>query len=429
MPQEAQPSTPAAEWAFKGGDPQRTSFVNRTCPHHLFIPHWSFYHYDVAYTTPLIDRGGNVYVAPTSGEVYKLKRDGDLVWTYQLNGSSPANPAMADGTIFISDSIGKAYAIDAETGQLRWSRQLTPKNGSPGNYGVSLGGGLVFFHASPEGPQSGSSFFIACQASTGEEQWQVEIHSPVYNVMPAMADGDSALVYTDMDGGTHKLEVATGRELWSSPGFPFAETEGWNAKPGMVPHSHSAMALVGNGVVYTAGNPTRHTGRVRALRLDTGEEIWRTEFDSMMGNGAALADIDGVPTLVFGTGVTALHPIPEAKPPFIGKLYALEAATGRELWRFQAEPMLTIASPGTVVNPLCTRGNLPDSWSVPLIDGRGIVYVGWQGGILYAVNGRNGKLVSLFNTTEGIQSQPTAGPSGELVITSGMHVHSFWSSP
>lgn len=70
--------------------------------------------------------------------------------------------------------------------------------------------------------------------------------------------------------------------------------------------------------------------------------------------------------------------------------------------------------------------NMPDAFSAPAIDGNGTVYIGWHGGIVYALDGRDGSLISLYRGGEGAQSSPAIGPSGEMVITTMLTTHSFW---
>merc|ERR1711920_1118960 len=97
--------------------------------------------------------------------------------------------------------------------------------------------------------------------------------------------------------------------------------------------------------------------------------LWSTDVRWMMGNAGAVKVINGVPILVFGVGVTCLHPIPESKPPFEGIVYGLHAETGEVLWTFTSDPLLDFVAAGTIADPACPRFNLPDAFSTVLIDG------------------------------------------------------------
>jgi len=415
-------------WPCKLGNARRSGATDCIAPTDLSLPRWSYFTPSVVYNAPLIDEHSNVYVIATSGEVFALDPNGEVRWLYKTRLPDPANPAMQDDTLFTLDTGGFGYALSTQTGQERWVRKVADRAGG-GNDAVAVGEGLVIFHQHiGAAGWTDEAEFIACEVDTGREVWRSRVDSNYFNVMPAFAENGSAIVFTDQNGGTFKLESRTGRVLWAQPGFPFPLTpeEHWYGAVGEAPRSHSALALVGDGVIYTAGNPTRSRGRVRALSLASGEELWSRKFELMMGNGGALADIDGVPTLVFGVGIPALHPIPEANPPYHGKVYALDASTGATLWSFRAAPLADWKAAGSVMYSRCFQMNMPDAFSAPTIDGNGTVYIGWQSGIVYAINGRNGKLVSFYETNEGIQAAPSIGPRGELIVAGGRHTHSFW---
>mmetsp|Transcript_22399 Transcript_22399/g.62898 ORF Transcript_22399/g.62898 Transcript_22399/m.62898 type:complete len:473 (+) Transcript_22399:53-1471(+) len=413
-------------WLYKLGDAQRTGWTNRTAPRRL-SPRWSFRTVGVTYSAPLVDQLGNVYIVTTTGEVWSLDPNSDTRWFYQLHAGGK-DAQIWNETLFVSDDSGFGYAISTASGQPLWVRRVAQRS-SGGHHGVLVGQGLAIFHEHiGDTGWTLDADFIACDAATGAERWRSKDGLPFFNVLPAFADEGSAIVYTDMDGGIHKMATETGAKLWSSPGYPFPLTieANWHGDFGGAPRGHGALALVHDGVAYSSGNPTRYSGRVRAHRLDTGEVLWSTDVAHMMGNAAAIADIDGVRTLVFGTGVTILQPIPESHEPYRGTVYGLDARTGAVRWTYEAEPWHWFLAAGSVTYKGCPQWNLPDAFSAPSIDGSGAVYIGWHGGILYALDGRDGSLLSQFDLGEGMQSAPAIGPHGELVATAATTTYSFW---
>lgn len=418
-------------WPMKLGNKLRTSLSNRTGPRDISQPRWSFYLNSITYNSPLVDKSGNIYLLTTDGAIVSRDPNGEHRWFFMVGGS-PTNPAMEDGTLFFTTSEGLAYAVSMETGSQLWTKRFAPRS-SAGNEAVTVGEGLLIVHTMvgwPPGAWTEESEFVALNPKSGEEIWRSRVDAPFFNVIMAFADEGAALVFTDMDGGTYKMETQTGKLIWSTPGFPFPLTPeaSWNGGSGGAPRSHSALALVDQkrGVVYGGGNPSRHTGRVRALSLKTGEELWSRTVHNMLGNNGALAEIDGVPTLVFGAGIPCMHPIPESKPPFYGSVYALNAETGRIIWSFDCEPHQGIVAAGSVLHPSCMKVNMPDAFNSPTIDGSGTVYIGWHGGIIYALDGRNGALISEYRGGEGPQPQAAIGPSGELIVVGALWVSSFW---
>mmetsp|Transcript_23949 Transcript_23949/g.65267 ORF Transcript_23949/g.65267 Transcript_23949/m.65267 type:complete len:476 (-) Transcript_23949:44-1471(-) len=419
-------------WPMKLGDMQRTSRSNRTGPRDLKQPRWSFFLPSITYNTPLVDRSGNIYILTTWGSVVSLDPNGEPRWYFQTKVPDLCNPVLQDGALYFSDSSGLAHALAAQTGAVLWQRHFARVQ-SAGNWAITVGEGLVIAHChlgGRPGSWTGESEFVALNRSSGDEVWRSRVDSSFFNVIMAFSDGGASLVVTDQVGGTFKMETKTGRVIWSAPGFPFPLTPEahWYGGRGGAPRTHSALALVDlqRGVVYSGGNPSRHTGRVRALSLETGEELWQCNVDKMLGNNGALADIDGVPTLVFGAGITCQHPIPESKPPFKGTVYGLHAETGAIRWTFEAPTWDFPYAAGSVLHPQCVQLNLPDAWNSPTIDGNGTVYIGWHGGIMFALDGRSGAVISEHHGGEGIQAQAAIGPSGELIVVGAQWTHSFW---
>jgi len=426
---EVQPRPSGGEyaWPIKMGDLPRSGRASVAAPLDLAAgPVWSFYAGSVVYSTTLIDAQGDVYVATTAGMIYRLKRSGEVVWKYKLKGVMPPCPALFDGALFVSDTLGWGYSLDMASGQERWVRRIHKFLGED-NWAVFAGAGLVTFSVSnvrgvPVSTDDEAQL-VAVSATDGTELWRATAASSFFNVMPALADGGRSLLFTDASMGFYKVEADSGRELWRQPGYT-----NWTSIGG--PRSLAGCTLVDarRGTVYVSGNPSQLTGIVRAHRL-TGELLWSTPLKYQMANAAALADINGVPTLVLGTGYPMpMHlSLPEAKNPYEGLLYALHAETGEVLWTFAPTPAQ--ASPLCVGNHLLTLDpvfNLPDAFSAPAIDSNGTVFVGWHGGIVYALDGRTGREISHYDAEEGIQGAPSFGPDGELVIATGTHVQSFW---
>ncbi len=75
--------------------------------------------------------GDRVYIGSGSGRVYSLGlRDGCLAWTFKADGGVRAAVVVGvvkpgeTATAFVSDIRATVYALDAATGQLKWTRRL-----------------------------------------------------------------------------------------------------------------------------------------------------------------------------------------------------------------------------------------------------------------------------------------------------------------
>src|SRR5262249_39194994 len=83
-----------------------------------------------------------VYAADTTGTVYALTRDGDLLWRTTLNVPNflppqvlppslkvAVSPPVANRTGVIGDGPGQIQGLDVDTGQVRWTTR--PPNPGP----------------------------------------------------------------------------------------------------------------------------------------------------------------------------------------------------------------------------------------------------------------------------------------------------------
>lgn len=131
-----------------------------------------------------------------------------------------------------------------------------------------------------------------------------------------------------------------------------------------------------NGVLYTTG------GRLLlALEADTGKEIWRVEKDEMF---LGLAVANGM----IYVGNWDLN------------LYAFDQSTGEEKWKFPAR-----------------AGGM--FWSAPAVDGE-IVYAGNIDKYLYAIDAQTGELRWEFQTGGGAVSE-AAVSDGVVYVSDSSH--------
>src|SRR5262245_28034203 len=92
-------------------------------------------------------------------------------WLFQhgvIDGvSNQTTPIIVDGTMYVTDSRGSVYAVDAADGHLLWSYDVTAKLGGGAregyifrNRGATYGDGVVY--------TAGGSFIFALDAKTGK---------------------------------------------------------------------------------------------------------------------------------------------------------------------------------------------------------------------------------------------------------------------
>ena len=241
-------------------------------------------------------------------------------WALQTDGAIWGSPAISAGTVFIGSDDGNLYAVDAQSGSLKW------KFASQGivRSQPAIANDLVYF-------TSDDGSLYAIQAKDGTKTWSVDIGnfldratredlggspSPTgYDYVqssPVVADGT---VYAgSLDGNLYALEADTGAVKWTFTtagkirGTPAVDQGtvyigSWDkllyaidARSGKVRWASGvggqvqSTALVANGMVYCASRKAS----VVALDAQTGELKWEHSYGSNMWVESSPRLVDGV---------------------------------------------------------------------------------------------------------------------------------------
>jgi outer membrane protein assembly factor BamB len=252
---------------------------------------------------------------------------GAVRWSFAPRALA-GTPVLANGTVYIAPEDGNAYAVDAATGTPRWTFQRTGGSANTGFDGYTAVEGPVVYVTS----DFGSVF--ALNTSGGSQKWRVTLTSDLDHIYtaPAVANG---LVYVSVGGFDNEvlaLDAATGKTRWTLKGD----------------QEFDGTPLVAGGTVYVGGGLTLY-----AVNATTGTVRWRF---------TTTGDILTRPA--FGNGLVYLGSADET-------VYAVDATTGTERWHFKTG--------GVAPGPLIATG------AAVTLDGD-TLYAGSQGGILYALN-------------------------------------------
>jgi outer membrane protein assembly factor BamB len=256
-------------------------------------------------------------------------RTGDRRWSFDAINPN-ATPTVVDGTVYAAST--DLYAVDTKLGSLQWCFEGSGSFvGSP-----TVSDGTVY-----AGSRDGRLY--AVDAGTGSELWRFETGHRRWS-SPAVVDGTlyvaSGSETTD-EGASSQFETTTLYAVDTET----ADTE-WRVDIKGIPDSAPTVA---NGTVYIgSGAPD---DAVLALDAATGDEVWR--FESTWLGGCSPTVADG---MVYVGGPNSGDG---------GSLYALEAGTGDLAWQFETEDRIVRSSP-TVAD--------------------GVVYVGVTDGSLRAVD-------------------------------------------
>lgn len=280
-----------------------------------------------------------VFAGSDNNVLHAFRVDGRESWSRQLEGDGRfvATPALLGNTVLGYTSGSVVTALDASSGQLRWSRSVSAVQGAfPGS--PTVAGGLVYvvpyelvaldaatgdvrwtrpnvgcFVCSPAirngtlyiggGPAVGRRF-LALDAATGAPRWTFRPQAGRnfgWSASPAVAGGRVFQAAFVSQRGTkayslYAFKASSGKRLWK-------------IKVGTSEFLTSSSPAVAYGTVFyvSPGN------RIYAVRASDGKKLWSKSISTSASSPAVAGGV-----VYFGAGLT---------------VYALDAKTGKRLWR------------------------------------------------------------------------------------------------
>jgi outer membrane protein assembly factor BamB len=213
---------------------------------------------------------GVVYFGSGDGNVYALEANtGILKWKFQTGDVVHSSPAVADGTLFIGSWDRYLYALDASSGKEKWRFQTGDDPEIHNHIGIqsspAVVDGVVYF-----GCRDANVY--AVDAATGKQKWSFANDGSWVNNSPVVHEGK---VYfgTSIPGILHAVDARTGAALFQLPtGTPV----------------FSSMAIA-NGMLYM-GN---FGGKLTAIDLKTQKSTWIFETEGAKQNASAFSNPDG----------------------------------------------------------------------------------------------------------------------------------------
>jgi outer membrane protein assembly factor BamB len=320
---------------------------------------------------------GKVYLAQQKGLFFALDaQTGKVRWRKSLGRCAAASPTIGKGLVYqsymhpvecLQDQAGAdgfVVAWDADTGRERWRFKSAPIESSP-----LLKGKRLFVG-------SWDHNVYAINAMNGKKIWSFQADDQV-NTSAAYWKGR---IFIASDGGTlYSLSAKTGKLLWSRQSqSKFGSREFWYATP-----------TVAYGRVYI-GNTD---GTMYVYGAKTGNLLWARPLGTYIYGAAAVYRRK----VFVGT--------------YDGKFYALDAATGDTVWEIDARGAVHAAPTvmdGLVYYAVCSTCGSEAARAVA----RGPDST-------YAVRARNGKVVWRFR--DGKYANPVVADPERLYITGQSH--------
>jgi polyvinyl alcohol dehydrogenase (cytochrome) len=288
----------------------------------------------------------------------------ELRWAFGFadGTATRSQPSVVGNQLLVGGQFGEVYSLDAETGCIQWAHQGE----------ASVKGVVAVSGEDGRGRRTA----IAADTRTNVTALDIETGQPLWTVR----------------AGDHPAHTITG-----SP----------------VIHGDRVFVPISSMEVVTGANPAYRcctsSGAVVALDLASGALVWRhrviAEEAAAVGTtarGVAIMAPSGAPVwssptvdakrglLYVGTGENYTRPTTETSDAIL----ALELATGKVAWSFQATAMdaYNLACGGATNGPNCPAPPGPDVdfGQAPLImtlpNGRDLLVVGQKLGVVYALD-------------------------------------------
>jgi outer membrane protein assembly factor BamB len=300
---------------------------------------WPAHNYDLA------NSRATTHTDITAQNVATLKRK----WSFKIPGNGvfgnfATTPIVLNGVVYFQDLNSNVYAVDEQTGTLKWKH--TFNSPSIGPNGVSFGYGRLY--------GATEKFAFALDPANGNVVWRHTLAPSVHvgiDMAPQLYDNKVLISTVPGSGVKHfyeagavgivyALDASTGKTVWSFDTYPktkLGKISGgglWYppavgadgnvylgvANPGLWPNSKK------NPNAALRPGPNLYTDSLVALDGATGKLKWYRQviphdvrdYDLMIG--PVLYTPAGGPEMVIGAGK-------------MGKVYAWNAATGAPVWR------------------------------------------------------------------------------------------------
>ena len=214
------------------------------------------------YCSPAVEKD-KVFIGDDMGYLtaYALK-DGKALWRFQSGKRIVGTPAVSEGIVVFGSADCKIYGLNAQNGNLLW----TVETSEPVLGAVTIDNGTAYIGASDH-------TFRAINTCNGEIKWTFTGVKGYIETKPLVTD--SKVIFGAWDNTWYALNKADGRELWK-----------WTGGLTRMHFSPAAVwPVAAEGKVFIT-DPQR---AMTAIEIETGNTVWRT-FQSMVRETIGLSE-------------------------------------------------------------------------------------------------------------------------------------------
>jgi outer membrane protein assembly factor BamB len=298
--------------------------------------------------------GELVYAGGEDGQLHAVDaRTGEKRWSFKAGGALRTRATAAGSALYFQADDGLLYKVDAASGREAWRVQILEKpverlpfDNPKSRYDrfgsdVTVAGGRLYV-----GTHEGK--LIALEAATGARVWEFATGDSVL-AAPALASG--RLYVGSYDKHVYALDAASGRLLWkrdtqgavvSTPavagdlvvvGNRCYDLVGIRAETGEIAWKRylwfswiESSAVVRDGVAYVGSSDAASVG---AFDAKTGRPRWQADVFGWAWGQPAVTDDRVYAATSSQAGYPAGHK---------AGVMALDRASGRVAWRYEARP-------------------------------------------------------------------------------------------
>ncbi len=308
---------------------------------------------------------------------------GKAKWRFRMKGASKATPLVYKGTVYVGASDGILYALDEETGSLKWSfdagaeiltsaaawKDLLLFGAGNGRFFALTTAGKVKWsydaksaiYSSPRLDKEGSVYFgtneakvIALDAATGRHRWTNQ--DARYSVESQPFATKDRVFFGAWDGYLYCVDKKDGKTVWKKPGPKNNKRK--RISRYYAPADNGPVITSGKVFIadrgYIAGEYTLDGAFVKeissgcsAIGLSEDKKslylrCLKTPVKKISADGKSLWESNVI------AGRIPVSPLEADEILYVctnsGRLYALAASTGEVKWEYQVTPRLYVMS-------------------------------------------------------------------------------------
>ncbi|MDP6354777.1 MAG: PQQ-binding-like beta-propeller repeat protein, partial [Planctomycetota bacterium] len=341
---------------------------------------------------------GVVYIGSCDGNLYALDAEsGRLKWKFKAGGAIVSSPTVdaKTGVVYFGCNDFKLYGIRSHDGKLLWQHATAPAayahtHGDQVKASPALKDGTIFI-----GNYKGKWLAIQPKIGSGAPAQQVKTE-PLWTAKGKLtfaspAVNGQSVVFADLDR-IACLDAGTGKLKWERKGLgAFLATPVirgktvYAATAGKIEWQSRRFT---NGSLPNADRFARTSGSVLALNLATGHTRWKSATrDRVIASPAVSRDQVIVATV-------------------LGQVAGLDRTSGRHVWE---------ASASSIEDGI---------WASPAVTGDSVAVTSTDGW-LYLFNTQSHKLTWAFDTRSPIYASPAIANGTIFIANTSGHVMAF----